>query len=530
LRFGNRSMQALDGFTQSMVAMSEAKGRVFDELTKGGKLPFDEKMGNELYKKVYNEMFDANGVITDKAVKHTAGEIAMNLDSPQTEALSAFIRRYPLLRPFLLFTKTPINELKLAASYTPTGNFVKELIGFRRPFEEVPLEEVRSLLVSRGVEITPFNIKSKYNEIQADLRGRQAMGALAVTGAVGLFLSGNITGNGLYKKEKQALRRNADWKPRSVRLPGGKWISYDNLGPITSWLSLTVDIMDNGLDFGMTGVAGGVLAPNDIGELLRRSGFVFSSSIKDKTALAGIEPLYDLLSGNPGSIEKFASSFLTSATVPGSSQLAEISRLLDPGRKELENDLISKINNRLPGFKSILPKQYDWIDGDEVGVPEDTFARLWNVYMPWKISGKISPEKQFLMDIEYDARPTLSKYNGVELTAAERSEMTNIMGRDGLFKDAIKRVMQSADAKAFRKRYKEAVDNGLDPDLSSFEMLHVELDIGLKEAMRAARTSSPSLSDIQRRAEQKRVTAEYLRRGDMEAAERYLTHMKKFSY
>jgi len=521
LRFGNRSMQALDGFTQSMVAMAEAKGRVYDQLTKGGKLPFDEKVGNELYRKVYNEMFDANGVITDKAVKTTSGEITLNLDNAATNALSSMIRYAPMLRPFLLFTKTPINELKLAASYNPFGLFVKDMNAFRLPFDEMPYEDVQQLLSNRGIEVNEFNAELKYNEIRADLKGRKAFGALATTGAVALFLNDSITGNGIYDKQKQALRRSADWKPRSIRLPGGNWVSYDNLGPITSWLSLTVDIMDN-MD---------TLAPNDIGENLRKMGFVLSAAITDKTAFAGLEPLMDILNGNPGALTKWSSSFLTSAAVPGSSQLAELSRLMDPGLKEVEMNVFDLIRNRAPLLKTQLPAKYDWIDGGEVGVPDNAFARIWNVYTPWKVSGKISPEKQFLMDIEYDARPSLAKSDaGVKLTAAERAEITNIMGRDGLFKAGIQRVMRSEEGKAFRKRYKEAVANGLDVDLNKFEMLHILLDRELRQAKRMAMAVSPSRSDISRRGYIKQVESQYLRRGDQESAKRFIDYMKKFSY
>ena len=521
LRFGNRAMQALDGFTQSMVAMSEAKGRVFDDLTKGGKLPFDEKIGNELYRKVYEKMFDADGVITDSAVKATTGEIALNLDNAATNGLSNMINYMPILKPFLLFTKTPINELRLAASYNPFGLFVRDANAFKLPFEDMPFEEVEQLLTARGIEVNPNTMAAKYNELRADMKGRKAIGALAVTGAVSLFLNDGITGNGLYDRQKQALRRNADWKPRSIRLPGGNWVSYDNLGPITSWLSLTVDIMDN-MD---------VLAPNDVGENLHKMMFVLGASVTDKTALAGLEPLMDILSGNPNALNKWSSSFLTSAAVPGSSQLAEISRLMDPGLKEVEMNVFELIQNRLPFAKSALPVKYDWIDGGEVGVPMNNFARIWNVYMPWKVNGKISDEKKFLMDIEYDARPTLSTDgNGVKLTTEERSEITNIMGRDGLFKAEIKRIMNSKDGKAFRQRYKEAVANGLDVNLSSFERLHTQLDIALRRAMRKASAASPNRSDISRRGYIQEVTGRYLQQGDQQGAQEFLDYMKQFSY
>lgn len=535
LRFGNRAMQAMDGFTQSMVAMSEAKGRVFDDLTKGGKLPFDEKVGNELYRKVYDKMFDADGIITDSAVKATSGEISLNLDNAASNALSNMINYAPIFKPFLLFTKTPINELKLAASYNPLGLFVKDFSAFRREFDDMPFEEVETLLASRGIEVDPITARAKYNEIRADLKGRKAFGALAVTGAGALFLNDRITGNGLYDKQKQALRRNADWKPRSIRLPGGEWVSYDNLGPITTWLSTTVDIMDNGLDFGLSAAAGapsaGALTPNELGENLHKMGFVLSAAITDKTALAGLEPLMDILNGNPNALAKWSSSFLTSAAVPGSSQLAEISRLMDPGLKEVEMNVIDLIRNRMPGIKSTLPAKYDWIDGGEVGVPDNNFARIWNTYMPWKVNGKISPEKQFLMDIEYDARPTLATDgNGVPLTPEERSEITNIMGRDGLFKAAIQRVMRTTDGKAFRKRYQEAVANGLDPDLSSFENLHTQLDRELRGAIRMAIGSSPHQDGLAQKNYVQETVGNYLRQGDQEGAQRFLDYMKQFSY
>ena len=121
LRFGTRAMQAFDGFTQSMVGFAEARGNAFDQITKGGTVEFDEKAADELGKQIYSKMFNENGIITDKAVKQTAGEISMNLDNAGTRAFSDAINRLPVLKPFLLFTKTPLNELKLSMSYHPSN-------------------------------------------------------------------------------------------------------------------------------------------------------------------------------------------------------------------------------------------------------------------------------------------------------------------------------------------------------------------------------------------------------------------------
>ena len=294
LRFGQRSMQALDGFTQSMVAFAETRGRVYDDITKGGQLAFDAEKAGELTETVYSKMFDKTGLITDEAVTKSAGEIALNLDNKATDTVSQLLRRAPVFRPFLLFTKTPLNEMALSASYNPVGLFVKDMNAFKLPFEEMPYQEVEQLLVAKGIDINPNSVRAKYEEIRADIKGRKALGALMVSGAIYMTLNDNITGNGLYDKQKQAARRNQDWKPRSIRLPGGQWVSYDNLGPITTWLSLTVDVIDN-FDS---------LATNEIGEQFRKLGFVLSSAITDKSALSGLEPLMDIISGNPAALTK----------------------------------------------------------------------------------------------------------------------------------------------------------------------------------------------------------------------------------
>jgi len=63
------------------------------------------------------------------------------------------------------------------------------------------------------------------------------------------------------------------------------------------------------------------------------------------------------------------------------------------------------IMNRLPGLKGMFTSTRIRLDRrwTEVNVPDSIWARLRNTYTPWKESGKITPEKQFLIDVEYDA-------------------------------------------------------------------------------------------------------------------------------
>ena len=525
LRLGTRSMQAMDGFMDSLIANFEAKGKAFDTYTQNGKVKFNRAEAEKVAKDAHAEMFDANGIITDKAVKKASGEMAFNLDNAANDDVSALIRRMPVLKPFLLFTKTPLNELKYTASYNPLspvlGTFMKDVNVFKNTFDDMETEKVMEILTQRGVDVSdPLQVKGKYMELRADMLGRKALGGLMTGSAIALFMDDRLHGAGHYNRQVQKTRDRSDWKRNAVRGLDDKWHSIEGLGPITTYLSLIGTIGDN-FD---------VLEPDDIGTLLKKTAFAFGASFKDRTYMAGLEPFFDVVRGDAGAINRWGSGFLTASAVRGSSQMAEIARLLDPELKLINNELDAMIMNRLPGLKGMLPKEYDWIDGGEVNVPDSIWARLRNTYTPWKESGKITPEKQFLIDVEYDATATLrTNGQGEKLSTAEQSEILSIMGKDGLWKEGIKRVMAqtAGEGKGFRKRFKEGLSEGLPMDTATSESVQMELDAELRRAIGDAITGSKSFTTIRRRQYVRERTAEYLKRGQQKEALQYLEYTKK---
>jgi len=515
MRFGTRSMQAMDGFVQSMIADFEAKGRAFDNITKGGTLPFDDTAAEAVYKEAHAKMFNEDGIITDEAVQRAAGEISLNLDNQANDALSGMIARMPILKPFLLFTKTPLNELALTASYNPLGLFVKDLRQFQQPFDQMPMEKVEELLTARGIEVTPLTVKAKYNEIRADIMGRKAVGTLATGLAVGLFMDDRLHGSGHYNRQVQKTRNESDWKRNSIRGLDDKWYSYEGLGPITNYIQFIANVMDN-FDS---------LEATSIGSLLKQSTYVLGASITDKTYMAGMEPFFDVLSGDVGAINRWSSSFLSAAAIPGSSQMAEIARLLDPGLKVINNDLQGMVLNRVPGLRGTLPVKYDWIDGTEVNVPDSFFARLRNTYTPWKESGIISPEKQFLIDIEYDATATLgTNGKGEKLNNAEQSEILSILGKSDRWRKAIAKVMAETEggAKGFRQRVRGAQSESLPATAGNFEMVHKKLDDALRDAIDDATYRSSRNDAVTKRQLINDRVEDYLQRGNTKKANEFL--------
>ena len=127
-----------------------------------------------------------------------------------------------------------------------------------------------------------------------------------------------------------------------------------------------------------------------------------------------------------------------------------------------------------------------------------------NKFLSWKVGPELSPEEEFLIDVEYDSRPNTTSINGVELTVQEQSAVSRIMGEKKTFRDAIRQIMKSTDADEFRRRYKEYKDkDGLRPDLKVFEDVHGQLDRALRLSVQEALDELNITGDITLRIDEK---------------------------
>jgi hypothetical protein len=499
LRLGVNSMTAFDGFTRSFIGSIESRARAYDTLISAGEEVTPDKL-KKISEGLYDQMFDEKGFISDKAVEHASREIAMNQNIPAVDSLSQLINRAPVLKPFLMFPKTSMNMLAFSGSHNPLGLFINDMNAFKLPFDQMDQIDVERLLSERGVPVDE-NMKAAYDTIRAELKGRKAIGTITVLGAVGLFTGDSLRGNGLYDKSRQRFRREADWKPRTYRGWDGKWYSYDNMGALSDWLALTADVMDN-FDS---------LDEPSIETTLNKMGHVLAANLTNKSFTAGLEPLNDVLAGNPAALSRWGASF-ASSFLPGSGFRNEFGRLLAPQIKELDQEFFQLLANRNAFAKSTLPDSHDWIDGGKVGEPTNFFTRVWNVYSPWwKQSERISPEKQFLIDIEFDARPTLrTNGKGVEYTPDQRSEVTDLMGQSKVFRDEVRKIMNSSDGKEFRRAYKQA---GVSIDRKLFQNIHSRLTRALRRAEAVAQSRISSKGEVQEKLYRNRLIQRYTRTG-----------------
>ena len=495
-RLGQRGMGFFDGFTQAVQANWTARIRAHEELTDFGARELQPGQLKELSDKVYASMFTKDGKIADEAVKWQAGELNFNLDNRASRALSTLVRDYPILKPFLLFQKTAMTALGYTVDHTPIGLFNTELKNFSVPFENLTQGDVQELLKTKGVYTDdPRVMEAEYNKFRAITKFRAAAGTTFIASSVGLFMDDRLTGNGTYDSKLNRARRSQGWQPRSVKGPDGKWYSYDGLGALSDLLALTADVMDNGLDGGLSGK--GML--RNPGEHLKALGYVVAASLTKKSFTAALEPLTDMTE-NPAAINRWLASFVPAATVPNASMMAEFSRLMYPGLRTVENELGPLLMNRTL-LKGQLPIEYDWMDGTPINQPQGFWQRVANTYLPFKSRKEITPEKQFLLDVNYSALPAI---NQRRYTAAQQSEIFRIMGEERLFENAVKRIMKSRSAKDFRARYNEEVARSAEtetpyPDLQSLENLHSMLDTALNESLRNAEMMLKDRDEIQQR-------------------------------
>lgn len=505
LRFGANSMTAFDGFTRSFIASVESRGRAYDSLITKGKKVTDKSI-QRASKKLYKEMFDDTGMITDKGVEYASREIAMNLDNAGVDGINDLLSYAPMLKPFLMFPRTAINMLRFAGSHNPLGLFVDRLNNFSKPFAEMDGSEVERLLRANQIDLNKVDPEAAYETIRAEMKGRKAIGTISVFGAIGAFSMGNLHGNGLYDKTRQQTRRQLNWQPRSYKGWDGKWYSYDNLGAISDWIALTADVMDN-FDS---------LDEPTLELQLNKMGYILSANITNKSFLAGLEPMNDIFAGNPAAMNRWLASF-GSSFIPGSGLRNEFSRLFTPQLKEVEQEFTQLLANRNPIAKGGLPDAYDWVDGGLIREPTNFWQRLVNTYSPaFKQSGEMSPIKQFLIDIEFDGRPQLNTNgNGVEYSPAQRSQVTQLMGKDKLFAREVERIMNTKEGRTFRKAYKKATQAGVVLDRNDFKDIHRMLKRALRNAQNMAEARIAERGIVDKKQYYNKSIEDATRRGDI---------------
>ena len=444
LRFSSNAMSAFDGFTQSINANTEAKFRALWKIQEEGKELTEETL-REAKEEIYSKMFNSEGLVQEEAVKKATQTIALNADSPIVDSINELLRRFPAFKSVILFPRTQGNIIKVFGDWSPVTKFNNEYRflwgdnGQKTLTDGFKDLEIQEYLATKGVEIDE-NYMEQFIRHRAMAKGRLAISRFFVTMAALSAIDNRCTGWGHYDKSRQRSRVKQGWKQKTCRAPGGAQVSYEWMGPIGDWLATTVDIVDNFDN----------LSTGQFEDLLGKMSWIFASVLGNRSNLAAFEPLHDIFQGNGAAMTRLSTN-LANHALPLGGLRQDVSKLLNPSLRVVRNDFADQLRNRngwldLFDPQGALPEMYDYVTGEKVGYQENWFMRALNRSGLIKIHNKITPEKQFLIDIEFNSNPNLKmSRNGAVLEPAEISAIHSIMGEQGLFKKELKRIIRRAN-------------------------------------------------------------------------------------
>jgi uncharacterized membrane protein len=454
-----------DAWTGATLANSQARFRAMDELERLGETVTPARI-KELANAEYNSMFDADGIIKDKAVKYSNADIALNLDTGLSKQVDGLLQTLPGLTPFLTFPTTMMNMVRVADDYIPAPlrSFQKDVNELAytsiQTFMENP-ESMDNILATRGFKIDEMDEIAKTNAL-IDLKnrtlGRKAIGTFFTTLVIGSVIKDKLFGDGLFsvtsdgsidRQLNTARMKNSNFKPRSVIGPDGTRFEYNEvLGPgLSNWVAMVANIADN---FDMLGESA-------IENLFPKAAFVLSAALTDQAGLSALRPLVEVFSGNEFAMNRWAAGQINSLG-PLAGARNELGKILDGGLKDLNNDIVEILfdRNRAVGLvdkTNRLPTIVSPISG-EAPNKYSFLQRVYNAYSPMKIHPAMTKEEKFLYDIEYDVSSAFKKRNGVDLTADERNALNAEMGRMGIFRQELNRIAKTAEARNTIKELK----------------------------------------------------------------------------
>jgi len=448
LRFGGNAMSALDGFSKSVLASTEAKYRAFNKLAQSGE-EITEASLKKSADEIYDTFVDSNGMIREDAVDFSTSEIALNANSPITEGMNEFIKRFPAARSFIWFPKTTANVIDTFGKWGPTGILSADYrqmwgpLGMKKA-ADFSFDEIAEILKSKGKPVDEFAMDT-FETIRYEVKGKVAIGSLMTTLAFFAAANDRCTGTGHYNKAIQQQRIRSGWKPKSCKAPGtNKQVSYEWMGPIGDWMSLMVDTVDN-FDS---------LTTSQIEDIREKLTFVLGSALTNRSVLSQLEPMFDVLQGNGAAASRWATSFGNNFAPLGSLR-NELGKLMYPQLRQIRSQLDDNLRNRnawLDAFdpERSLPSVVDPIDGKEIGKEDNWFLRVFN-RGPMKVTSLPSKERQFLIDIEFNSSPTMRmSQRGVVLENHEITAINSKIGEQGIYKQKINEIMKDANKLTYK--------------------------------------------------------------------------------
>ena len=365
----------------------------------------------------YKNFLDADGNLDfsgDAWLDKSFKEVTLTSELKGTAAkLDDVFNSIPMIKPFYLFARTGVNGLNFSYKNTPLlGALHKESIDILRHTGDDFTE-----LAEYGIK-NAADLKSARNLFA----GRQAMGAAVVTTMGGMYMGGQLTGNGPADRQLKQQWINAGWKPNHFYI-GDVGFDYRTLEPYNVIFSTIADIGDN------MELMGSEWAE----QRLQAVAFVVGRGLTGKTYMSGLDQLMQIMQMKPGALDKAGANILNNS-IPLAGMRNEFGKWINPHMKELNSDIWSSIRNRNQATEFLsgnpLPEKSDILNGKPIN-NWNIIGRSFNAVSPIQLDIRNdTPGRRLLMDSNYDLKSTTYSYGGYSFVkdADVRAHFQNAIG------------------------------------------------------------------------------------------------------
>ena len=427
LRYGMTGMVFTDVFSQTHLAHYLSRVRAYDDVFSEFGYA-DWKKIHIAEKKHYDSMFDADGLITDEALKSIQGELALNLDDGIANWINQGTTAYPISKFLLMFPRTGSNYVRNALSWTPL-TLIPGINKYSKTLYARTDAQIAAALAEHGIDFaTTPNAREIFKNLRAEYTGRLAFSSLLTKGLWDYAMAGNIRGNGHYNKSRRAKERDQlGYQPKTINI-GGKWISYKGIVGVDPVLSILGDMAYYARD----------LDQPFMEDIMAKTMWTISATFLNETPLTSLEPLIALQAGNLSRFNAIVAN-AARAIIPASGALGVMSNAITSTQKDISSSIIKYMQNKIPIASSFLPEQIDIWTGEPLNDIDNPFLRILNSLSPIKISGTEEPWRKWLLTTGWDGlgRLKMDSTGSYEYSEEEREFIYKEIGKMQLYKKLI---------------------------------------------------------------------------------------------
>ena len=427
LRYGMTGMVFSDMYSATHLGHYLSRVRAYDDVfTEFGFA--DWKKIHKAEKIHYDSMFDADGLITDKALKSIQGELALNLDDGIANWINQATTAYPASKFMLMFPRTGSNYVRNALSWTPIS-IIPGINKYSKTLWARTDDDIARALAEHGIDMaTTPNARVIFQNLRAEYTGRLAFSGLLTKSLWDYAMAGNITGNGHYNKSRRMKERDGlGYTPKMINL-GGRWVSYKGIVGVDPVLSILGDMAYYARD----------LDQPFMEDIQAKVMWTIAATFLNETPLTSIEPLVAAANGDLTGWTRLAAN-ATRAFIPQSGALGVISNAITSSQKDLESSVPKYVQNKIPIASSFLPEQIDIWTGQALNDLQNPWLRFLNSLSPIKISGTAEPWRQWLLTTGWDGLSRLKRDStgSYDYQPEEREQIYKYIGEQQLYKKLI---------------------------------------------------------------------------------------------